>query len=177
MTTPQPLPEQPTWEAIGTILGRVAERIATVAYVIEELETSADSSDKDRLGRLARALNTVEAELEEARREAVRERREAAARIVCELAAVRSECQHIVDSQMLQIVQLQQELEQVKAERKERAIPFPVPAAAARIVEVTSQAPAPKPVERRAAEPVQFDAIDAALASSPPDASWSRLAV
>jgi hypothetical protein len=178
-------------------LGRLRQEqwvpLDAVKALVDEL-SAAEAAARGRAAMLTAELDAARAEIETARAQsqaalaaqaaAGREHQQAKARFTAELtsarealkaaaaveaalrselSAVRNRCQQIVESHMLQLVEFNRELERgaPHTTRREEA-PRPVPAAA-----TPPRSAAPSERAGRA-EILRFEAIEAALAGSPP---------
>lgn len=172
-----------------------------VARLVNEISAAA-AAERERGDALAKALELAQAEVQSIRTEsqatiiaaretAARFERElnasrdeaqsaaaAEAHVRTELAAVRTRYQDILDSQMLQLVEFKREIEH--AEKSD-----PARTAATATVPITSTRPG-RPETTRPTVNVRgqqdrnggapaFDAIEAALAASPPLGRWPRV--
>jgi hypothetical protein len=172
--------------------------VDAAAGVIQEL-AAVVSAERQRASHLEEALRSTQGELELAKqsardlrdetiaqlqqqllaaREAETALQDAATKARAELKAVRDRSQEIIDEQALQLMEFKRELDEIALEvRRARAgmvsiqrdTPDPDHAPAAPVVAGIER--------RRRRDVVQFDAIDAALADSPPVPQWPRVAV
>jgi PAB1-binding protein PBP1 len=152
-----------------------------------ELETAHQTTARVRQEAAVHLENELKAS-----REAAEVASAAAIRARAQLTAVQNRSQQIVDEQALQLMEFKRELETVASEvRRARggmetmqrvavarlpelpAVPS-MPAALAVPHVVTHE---PDRRQRRSADTLQFDAIEAALADSPPVLEWPRVAV
>jgi hypothetical protein len=170
-----------------------------VTGVIQEL-AAITSAERQRAAHLEESVRSLKAELDVERQSAARDQEQAtvhlerqlhasrealetataaAAKARAELKDVRNRSQQIIDEQGLQLMEFKRELDQVAVEvRRARAG-----------MDAMQQRDAVRPIERlkspvdidrrslRAADTLQFDSIEAALADSPPVPQWPRVAV
>ena len=160
---------------IGVVPVEDAARVAQeLTADLEERLRSTKPTDHSRDAVCAR----LEGELK-ASREAEATLREAATRARDELKAVKQQSQQIIEQQALQLMQFKRELAEVTVEvqrvRAGMAAMQRKPAdsaasqASVQVAEISQR--------RRRPDVVQLDAIDAALADSPPVSQWPRVAV
>lgn len=123
---------------------------------------------RDQQQTVARAEQEVNAAREAARA--------AEARLRAEIAAERKKFQEIVDAQMLQLVAFKREIEQegskTAGSRQAAAAPDRQASTRQTLVETPVVPISARSEERRRGEPPAFDAIEAALADSPPLGRW-----
>ena len=160
-----------------------AERLR--AAQLEEALRSTKSGDQSRdtaIARLERELN--------ASREAEAALLAAATKARAELKAVQQRSQQIIDEQALQLLQFKRELADVASEveraragmaamHREPAVSQPTPQVSHTIPQVSQATPQVTDISERRWRPdvIQLEAIDAALADSPPVSDWPRVAV
>ena len=165
-----------------------AERLR--AAQLEEALRSTKSGDQSRDTAIAR----LERELT-ASREAEAALLAAATKARAELKAVQQRSQQIIDEQALQLLQFKRELADVASEvQRARAgmaamhrepavsqptVGQPTPPASHTIPQVSQATPQVTDISERRWRPdvIQLEAIDAALADSPPVSEWPRVAV
>jgi len=161
-----------------------AERLR--AAQLEETLRSTKSGDQSRdTGTIAR----LERELK-ASREAEAALLEAATKARAELKAVQQRSQQIIDEQALQLLQFKRELADVASEvqraragmaamHREPAVSQPPPPVNHPTPQVNHPTPQVTDISQRRWRPdvIQLEAIDAALADSPPVSEWPRVAV
>jgi hypothetical protein len=159
---------------IGVVPVEDAARVvqALAADLEERLRStaSADPSHDAVSERLTREL--------EASREAEASLREAAAKARDELNAVKQRSQQIIEEQALQLLKFKRELAEVAGdvERVRTGMAAQKKPANHAIAQETLPV-ADIRQRRRRSDVVQLDAIDAALADSPPVSQWPRVAV
>jgi len=162
--------------ALAAAKGEVQNIRAECEAVINATQAAAAQERKETAARFAQELNAA--------REAVKSAAAVESHTRAELSNVRKRCQEIVDAQMLQLVKFKRELEFGEGTPKiDRARPAanaasrdtdPNPTQAATPVATVVGAR----VERNRNGAPGFDAIEAALAESPPLGKWpSRAAV
>ena len=161
-----------------------AERLR--AAQLEETLRSTKSGDQTRdtatIARLERELK--------ASREAEAALLEAATKARAELKAVHQRSQQIIDEQALQLLQFKRELADVASEvqraragmaamHREPAVSQPPPPVNHPTPQVNHPTPQVTDISERRWRPdvIQLEAIDAALADSPPVSEWPRVAV
>jgi hypothetical protein len=160
-----------------------AERLR--AAQLEEALRSTKSGDQSRDTAIAR----LERELH-ASREAEAALLAAATKARAELKAVQQRSQQIIDEQALQLLQFKRELADVASEvqraragmaamHREPAASQPTPQVRHTIPQVSQATPQVTDISERRWRPdvIQLEAIDAALADSPPVSDWPRVAV
>ena len=151
-----------------------AERLR--AAQLEETLRSTKSVDQSRDAAFAR----LERELE-ASRDTEATLREAAAKARADLKSVQQRSQQIIDEQALQLLQFKRELADVafEVQRARAGMDAMQREPAERPVTVTPAHPQVADISQRRWRPdgVQLEAIDAALADSPPVSEWPRVAV
>lgn len=135
--------------------------------VIDSTRAAADQERKDTAARFAQELTAA--------REAAKSAGAAQAHVRSELSAVRNRCQEIVDSQMLQLVKFKRELEPGTPQTDQAIVDEIVPSRDINHLAVQAKpvvAAAPPRVDRNRSGAPAFDAIEAALADSPPLGKW-----
>ena len=152
-----------------------------------ELEAAHQATDRVR----QEAAAHLESELRVSR-EAAEEASAAAIKARAQLSAVQNRSQQIADEQALQLIEFKRELDNVAAElrrakagmeamQQEAVVQRPeLPAIPA--IPIVPSVPVPVTADlerrqRRSVDTLQFDAIEAALADSPPVLEWPRVAV
>jgi hypothetical protein len=156
-------PHETAADLIAPLRQTANEAVETVASLLDRLVAVA-YAERERANFLSEALRSAEADVEAAR---------------IELLAVRAQCQEIVDTQALQMIELKRQLEAAEAARHVVparavvALPPPEPIAAGVVPDELRTSP----LRRRHDQPLELDAIEAALAASPPAAVWPRVAV
>ena len=180
--------------------------LETVTGVIQEL-AAITTAERQRAANLEEALRSAKAELDAAHQAAARVREEAAAHLESELrvsreaaevasaaavkaraqlTAVQNRSQQIADEQALQLIEFKRELDNVASElrRAKAGMEAMQQEAVVHRPEIPTIPTGPVPVtadldrrQRRSADTLQFESIDAALADSPPVLEWPRVAV
>jgi hypothetical protein len=191
-------------QALERFRGAGLVPLETVSGVIQEL-AAITTAERQRAASLEEALRSAKAELDAAHQAEARVRQEAAAHLESELRvsreatevanaaaskaraqlmAVQNRSQQIADEQALQLIEFKRELDTVSSElrRAWAGMDAMQREAAARRPEIPTVPTVPITPEldrrqRRSADTLQFDSIEAALADSPPVLQWPRVAV
>lgn len=164
----------PMEDALRVIQELTALMAAERQQSLEEALRSTKSTDQPPNAAIARLKGELNAS-----RDAEAALLDAATKARAELQAVRQRSQEIIDQQALQLLEFKRELDEVAFEvRRARAgmdAMQRTPADGA----VTPASPQVADISRRRrrTDVVQLDAIDAALADSPPVSQWPRVAV
>ena len=192
-------------QALERFQGAGLVPLETVTGVIQEL-AAITTAERQRAANLEEALRSAKAELDAAHQATARVREEAAAHLESELrvsreaaevanaaavkaraqlTAVQNRSQQIADEQALQLIEFKRELDNVASElRRAKAGMEAMQQEAVVRPEIPSIPTGPVPVtadldrrQRRSADTLQFESIEAALADSPPVLEWPRVAV
>jgi hypothetical protein len=158
---------------IGVVPVEETTRVVQVLTAdLEERLRATTAADRSRdAAQLAREL--------EASRKAEAALREAATNARDELKAVKQQSQQIIDQQALQLLEFKRELAEVvfEVQRVRAGMAAMQPKPADRAVSPAIPQLAEISQRRRRPDVVRLDAIDAALADSPPVSEWPRVAV
>jgi hypothetical protein len=158
---------------IGVVPVEETTRVVQVLTAdLEERLRATTAADRSRdASQLAREL--------EASRKAEAALREAATNARDELKAVKQQSQQIIDQQALQLLEFKRELAEVvfEVQRVRAGMAAMQPKPADRAVSPAIPQLAEISQRRRRPDVVRLDAIDAALADSPPVSEWPRVAV
>jgi hypothetical protein len=160
---------------IGVVPVEDAARVAQeLTADLEERLRSTTPADLSRDAEFARLAHELEAS-----RKAEAAFREAATKARDELKTVKQQSQQIIDQQALQLIEFKRELAEVVVEvqRVRAGMDAMQRKPADGGVRAASPPMAAVSQRRRRPDVVQLDAIDAALADSPPVSQWPRVAV
>ena len=181
-------------QELAAITTAERQRAANLEEALRSAQAELEAAHRAAARVREEAAAHLESELRVSR-EAAELANAAAVKARAQLTAVQSRSQQIADEQALQLIEFKRELDNVAAElrrakagmeamQQEAVVHRPEMPTVPTIPTVPALPSVPVPVtadrdrrQRRSADTLQFDAIEAALADSPPVLEWPRVAV